>query len=134
MKTICSTLIGIHYKEHLLPLVDDTPNLQHYYDTISNNIKTLFHKSLYLQGGLDENVSLVISYIFIYEMLTFFRARLVISPTRSSVTSAKNFIFKAKTAWQYFFPTNSNPYQRNAWPWPPLAYISIPCSQVIEPF
>src|SRR3984885_8484014 len=95
MKTICSTLIGIHYKEHLLPLVDDTPNLQHYYDTISNNIKTLFHKSLYLQGGLNENVSLVISYIFIYEMLTFFKARLVISPTRSSVTSAKNFIFKA---------------------------------------
>ena len=60
MKTICSTLVAIHYREYLMPLCDDMPNLQHYYNTISNNVKTLFHKSLYLQGGLYENVSSVI--------------------------------------------------------------------------
>jgi hypothetical protein len=57
MKNMVHDIVKFHYKEAIFPDIDFCHNSDQKEDIIADNVKTLIHQSLFLQGPPDAQVS-----------------------------------------------------------------------------
>jgi hypothetical protein len=59
MKNMARDLIKVHYKEAIFPVIEFDHNSDQETAIIAENVKKLLNESLFLQGPLDTQVSIL---------------------------------------------------------------------------